>query len=55
MDLPFLPEAPILARIVLSLLEAISVVLNIVGPDGEGGSGFRVQGSGFSPAGQWRG
>jgi hypothetical protein len=41
MDLPFLREALILARVVLLPLEAISVMLNIVGPNEKGGSGFK--------------
>ncbi|MGB5424247.1 MAG: hypothetical protein WBN03_18940, partial [Desulfobacterales bacterium] len=40
MDLPFLPEALVLTRVVLLPLETIAVMLNIVGPNEEGGSGF---------------
>jgi hypothetical protein len=43
MDLPFFSEAPDLARVVLSLLEAIVVMLAVYGPNAEGGSGFRDQ------------
>jgi hypothetical protein len=36
LDLRFLPEAPILARLVLLPLEAIAVMLAILGPNEEG-------------------
>jgi hypothetical protein len=47
LDLPFLPEALILARVVLLPLEAITVLSNAGGLHEDRVSGFRILGSGF--------